>query len=372
MVWLSVALLVSTVLLAVGIGTWRAFLAPARRLARAEAATRAGDFARALNAWREVNAAEAKAGTVPPSTRAAHLRAEGRAALALARTAEAERALALASAADPTDPEPWRLRLERLRVLDLPLEASALGWTAYDSVAPAARRGVLRDLTLDLLADLPEDLARATLTRWAAGEAKSEDHDSRVALLRRYASAPRSGDPDRADRIAELGTLLETDPDDFPAREALVSALLDAGEPDRAGSVLDAWPGPESGRDARYWRLVGRLDLDYRRLPDSAVRAFSRALVDLPHDWKTRVRLARALHVLGRETEARHEAEAVSRTREALDPASLGHRLAADLDRLDDPSALADLASLCEHAGLNRLANAWRSEISRPGQPSPR
>ena len=126
--------------------------------------------------------------------------------------------------------------------------------------------------------------------------------------------------------------------------------------------MLDAWPEPL--RDARYWRLRGRWDLDYDHHPARAVEAFTRALTDLPHDWKTRVRLARALHALGRETASKQEADAVARTREALDPSTLGPRLSADLARLDAPSALLDLSDLCACAGLTRLADAWRREAA--------
>ena len=336
---------------------WRATL-PARRVAHAQAAAKAGHHAEALHAWRVVNA--------DGPARPAFLKAEARAALTLGRADEADRALALASAADPADPEPWRLRLERLRVLDLPLEAQVLGASASAAVPSADRRGILRELTLALLADLPDDLARSTLSRWAG-----TDPEARVALLRRFASMPRANDPTRADRIAELTARLNANPGHLSAREALVSTLLDAGEPDRARSVLGAWPGPEPVRDARYWRLRGRLDLDHDHRPGPAAESFTRALSDLPHDWKTRVRLARALHALGRETEARAEALAVNRSREALDPSTLGPRLAADVARLDRPAALLDLADLCSRAGLSRLADSWRLEAASPPLRSP-
>jgi len=351
----AVASVLVALALAAGVAWWWVSL-PARRIARAEAAAKAGDFATALAAWRAVNASG------PP--RASYLKAEARAALALGRAAEADRALARASDVDPSDPEPWRLRLERLRVLDMPLEAQALGWPAYAAVPPDDRPGVLRDLTLALLAELPEDLARTTLARWADA---APDPDARVALLLRGASMPRPGDPDRASRVAELTRMLDAEPSRLSVREALVSALLDGGDLDRARRALGEWPGAEPGRDARYWRLRGRFDLDYDRRPGPAVDALTRALADLPHDWKTRARLARALHALGRNADARREAEAVNRTRESLDPARLGPRLSADFEHIAEPSALLDLASLCDHAGLARLAEAWRREAaSRP------
>jgi hypothetical protein len=313
-----------------------------------------GDWPAALVAWRAFN-------TTSQARSATHL-AEARAALALGHAALAEQALARAIAADRSNAEPWRLRLELLRVEDRALEAQAVGWDAYQAVPPTSRRELLRDLTLAQLADLPDDLARATLARWAAADASQPNAEARVALLARMAAMPRRDDPDRAARIAELSALSARAPSNLAAREALIIALADAGEPGRGRQALDAWPGPEASRDARYWRLRGRWDLDYDHRPDRAADAFARALADLPHDWKTRSRLARALHALGRDADARHEAEAVSQIRETLDPESLGPRLAADLDRPDDPAALLDLAELCAHTGLTRLANAWHLE----------
>ena len=349
----TIAALAAVVFVAfLGSAAWWRSTTLSRTLARAEAASRAGDHVTALEAWRAVNATS--------QARSASLLAEAHAALALGRAGEADGALARAAEADPTNSEPWRYRLERFRVLDLPLAALDVGWAAYAAVPSTARRGVLRDLTLALIADLPEDLARPTLARWADANPNLPDLDARVALLRRFSSMPREGDPDRATRIAELTALLASHPEHVAAREALVSDLADAGEPERGRALLDAWPKPL--RDARYERLRGRWEIDYDHQPSLAVSAFQAAIESLPHDWKTRVRLSRSLHSLGRQPEARQEAETVSRIRETLDPVKLGPRLAADLDRLDAPKSLLDLADLCARAGLARLSEAWRRE----------
>jgi tetratricopeptide (TPR) repeat protein len=366
--------IVATVALAFSV--WYAQTRPQVLLARAEAATRAGDWPKALATWRQVNAS-------PRARGSTHL-AEARAALALGRAGEAEQALVRALEADPTNPEPWRLRLELLRVEDDPLRAQEIGWAAYASVPPSDRRAVLRELTLALLADLPDDHARRTLALWAGAGAGTDasgsspnasapsNLDARVAFLQRVAAMPRSGDPARAEHAAELMEMLKARPDNVVVREALVTALADIGEQDQGRDVLDSWP--ESRRDARYWRLRGRWDLEYDHKFGPAAEAFRRALVDLPHDWKTHVRLARALQNLGRDAEARAEAETVARLRELLDPAVLGPRLAADLDQArdleHDPRAAADLADLCSRAGLTRLAQAWRREAAaHPAQP---
>ena len=55
-----------------------------------------------------------------------------------------------------------------------------------------------------------------------------------------------------------------------------MTSLADAGELDRGRAVLDAWP--ESDRDARYWRLRGRWELEYEHRPEQAANAFQTAL----------------------------------------------------------------------------------------------
>ena len=146
------------------------------------------------------------------------------------------------------------------------------------------------------------------------------------------------------------------------AREALVTALADAYEPDRGRAVLDGWPGPESDRDARYWRLRGRWDLEYDHRPDRAVDAFRNAVAVLPQDWRSWFGLARALRRIDRDAEARQAAETVRRIREVLDPISLRPSLEAAFAHLDDPAALRDLAVLTGRVGLARLSDAWRTE----------
>jgi hypothetical protein len=288
----------------------------------------------------------------------------------LYRAAQAERSLRRAIAADPADPEPWRLLIEILRVEDRTLEAQQLGWAAYAQVPPEARRTLLRELTLALLADLPDEVFRTTLGRWV--EADPADIDARVALLQRIALQPRAADPDRSSRLARLEALVASHPEHIGAREAHVTALADAGEPDRGRAVLDGWPGPESTRDPRYWRLRGRWELEFDHHPERAAAAFQNALATLPQDWRSWSRLARALRRLGRNGPARQAAETVGRIREVLDPLVLGPGLDTAFDHLDDPAALRDLAGLCNRAGLTRLADAWRAEARVAAGPTER
>jgi len=337
---------------------WLVAESPARLRSRAEAATRAGDWTTALRYWRAVNGTKAAQSIT-------HLE-EARACLALGLAAQAEYGLHQAITADPADPEPWRLLLKILQVEDRSLEALHVAWKAYDQVHPEARRVLLRELTLSLLADIPDELARTTLRRWV--EADGADVDARVALLQRIATQPRAADPDRASLLAAMEALLAEHPDHIAAREALVTALADAGEPNRGRVLLDDWP--QSARDARYWRLLGRWELEYDHRPDRATAAFQTALAEFPQDWRSWSRLARALRILGHDAEGRQAAETVRRIREVLDPLVLGPRLDAAFDHLDDPVALRDLAALCNRAGLTRLADAWRALAQTNAQSS--
>lgn len=321
---------------------------------RAEAEARGGRWEEALRLWRVVNATDA--------ADARSFLAEARAALALGRAAQAEGAIERAGRLDPEDPEPWLIRLEMLRIEDRQVEARRVGWEAYEAVPPGSRREVLKALTLALLADAPDDLARRTLARWM--EADPGDLDARVALYQRMAEHPRADDPGPRERAEALAALVEARPEHVGAREALVLALAEVGEPERGRDALDAWP--DAGRDARYDRLRGRWDLEYDDRPDQAVAALGRAMEALPHDWKTAYRLARALQRAGRPDEARRAAESVARLREALDPSRLGPRLDGDLERLADPAARRDLAALCDSVGLARLADAWRRDADAP------
>src|SRR5262249_49669369 len=120
--------------------------------------------------------------------------------------------------------------------------------------------------------------------------------------------------------------------------------------------------GPATNGRPGSWRLLGRWELEYAHQPERAVAAFRHALAELPQDWRSWYRLARALRVLGRDAEASQAAETVGRIREVLDPRTLGPRLDEDVNHPDDPAALRDLAGLCDPVGLTKVAEAWRQE----------
>lgn len=347
--WLSGAVALGVLILAIVGFAW-VRNRPARLAASAREAALHQQWSAAARLWADYNASV-------PNNADAQL-AEAHAALAAGRAAQAERALARSCALAPELAEPWLLRLEIVRVEDRAAEAQTLGWQAYEAVPAARRVDVLRALTLALLAQAPEELARRTLRRWL--DADPDDLDARVAMARRAAISPRDGDPTRDDRIAELSRLLDAHPEHLGLREALILDLADAGEPERGRALLETWP--ENQRGARFDLLDGRWALEYDGNPAHAAGAFRRVLASQPQDWATRYRLARALAALGEAQDARDEAEVVRRLRETLDPARLGPRLDAAIARLDTPGARLDLAALASQIGLVRLADAWRQE----------
>jgi tetratricopeptide (TPR) repeat protein len=331
---------------------------PAALRMRADAEAQVGHWDRALALWRRVNHT--------PSANAASYRAEARACLALGRAGQAEAALIRASTLDPGSPEPWLTRLEIARMEDRPLDAIAITEAATTVVPSSARRLFAQALTLALLAETPEELARETLRRWLTSD--PGDLDALAALDRRRSFNPDPDDPPIGERIGRLEQILGEHPEHTGVREALVLALAEQGDSDRGRAVLDNWPAPL--RDARYERLAGRWALDYDKAPDQAVDHFRKALRDLPFDWKTHYRLARALQAAGQTEAARREAVEVSRLRERLDPVRLGRQLDKSMHHLDEPASRRSLAELCDAVGLERLASVWRLDAEAPEPPS--
>lgn len=283
---------------------------------------------------------------------------EGRACLALGRAAQAERALRKAAAAAPSESEAWLLLRWCYGWKTGRSTRSLWGWKALDHVLPGARPQLLRELTLAALTDLPDDLARSTLRRWI--DADPGDVDARVALLRRIGAEPRADDPEHESRLVQLRDLLASHPEHVDAREALVTALADAGEPEHGRKLLKTWPLEQ--RDGRFWRLRGRWDLEHDHRPDQAVTALGAALADFPQDWRIHYRLARALQIVNRPEEARREAETVGRIRELLDPLTLGPKLDAAFSHLGEPAAFQTLASAPGRDGPGSLASGARPE----------
>ena len=198
-----------------------------RRLARAlrsqaEAAAQSGDWSAALKSLPGVQSTSA-------ATALTHL-GEAKAALALGRAFQGEQSLRRSIAADPGNPEPWQLLLQILRVEDRTLDASE------------HRLGRLREVGSRGTSGGPAG-ADARPARRAAGRGRPEERFAagstpiqttsmrEIALVQRVAAQPRAGDPDRAALLAELESIVANHPDHITAREVLVTALADAGEP---------------------------------------------------------------------------------------------------------------------------------------------
>lgn len=345
------------ILSVVALAAWAMLPADSSRLERqARQAADARDWDRAADLLARRNARD--------DAPAESLLAEARAQLARNHAREAELALRRATAADPRLAEAWLLILEILRLEDRQPEALRIGREAEAAVDHADRLRIRRALTLALLADAPDHIALPTLRSWA--EADPDDLDSHLALIARQAqTGPRGAGPvaaRAAARVVSLEDLLARNPRHIGVRAAVISALAEAGQIDRGRELLDSWLSED--RDLRYDRLRGRWDLEYDHRPAEAVASFERVLAGLPHDWKTRTRLARALHAVGRDADARAQADIVARHGEIVRPDRLGARLSHDLERQDDPTALDDLARLCDSLGLSDLATSWREEAA--------
>ncbi len=179
--WLFITVTATALPLILALIRWSTGESPVWLRSQAEAAVHAGDWPTALRYWQAINATKA-------ATSLTHL-GEARAYLVLGQAAQAEDSLNRAIEADPSDPESWRLILQILRVEDRAIDALRIGWRAYDRVDPEARREVLRELTMTLLGELPDQLVRTTLQRWV--DADSNDINARSALWQQIIDQPR-------------------------------------------------------------------------------------------------------------------------------------------------------------------------------------
>ena len=201
--WLFATLAATLLLLILALIRWSTGESPIWLRSQAEAAVHAGDWTTALRYWQAINATKA-------ATSLTHL-GEARACLALGRAAQAEYSLNRAIDTNPSEPEAWRLMLQILRVEDRSIDALRIGWRAYDQINPETRRELLREFTMALLGELPDQLVRTTLQRWV--DADSNDVNARSALWQRITDQPRATDPDRSIVLNALETLVVEHPD---------------------------------------------------------------------------------------------------------------------------------------------------------------
>ncbi len=309
---------------------------------RAQRLAERGRWSDALEAWRIVN----EATEADTDSRIAHAEA----AIAVGRPGEAESALRPLLEARTPRPRAWTLMLDLLRIQERRDEALMLTRRGLDTVDLEHTPVLLRAGVQAVLTDVPDDQVRTTLRAWMAAEPDAPHAE--IAYQRQIARRPRLDDPSAEDRADRLWDLVRAWPEFAPARIALVEALADAGRPLEARPVLEDWP--ETAASTGHQRIRGRWALEFEGAPGLAVEALEPVVDRVPHDWKSRYRLARALRLLGHTNRARIEARRVFLTRERLEP----NELRPLLRQLDDGMPVPDLAQRLRDVGLTRLAKA--------------
>ncbi len=256
---------------------------------------------------------------------------------------------------NPDKPDGWLLILDLARILgssDMMMENTnqILKINSVNRSTP-----VLLASTLGLLTDLDQLEVRKRLNKWSASELESPL--ARAYLLLRYAENPLPEDPPRDLRIEQARVLASRYPDSIAVFTALIETLFNGGYYQEAMEVLDKWP-LEHRSGTAYHRLQGRRLQDVEGKHRDAVGEYQEALKFMPHDWKTRYRLARALAASGKTEESRNEARRMSEIRESLDPIQLGELLKSALPKGRSPEP-DRLVGLLKKIGLNPLADAW-------------
>ena len=314
-----------------------------------EKTAKANQFAESEKAWQKLSIAR------PESVTAKDRVAWATAALRADHPGAALSILDQWKSASPEMPDGWLLLLDLLRVLgdadQFSSELNALLQT------PVARRtsSVLSSATLGLLTDLDQSDVRSRLKKWV--EKEPDQPLAQAALLLRYATNPLPDDPSRDVRLQEARELLQRFPQSLMARSALVETLFNSGLYEEAAEALEGWP--QAGRNSTAWhRLQGRRLQDQDQNPAAAVTEFQQVLKSMPHDWKTRYRLARALKASGSPDEANLQARRMTEIREMLEPTALEPILkrAIPKGRPPEPSPLIELLQRLQ---LHELAKSW-------------
>lgn len=256
---------------------------------------------------------------------------------------------------NPGKPDGWLLILDLARIFgssDMMMENTN---EILNHALVNRSTAVLLASTLGLLTDLEQLEVRARLNKWSANE--QESPLAKAYLLLRYAENPLPEDPPRDLRIEQARILASRHPDSVAVLTALIETLFNGGYYQEATEVLDKWP-LEDRTGTAYHRLQGRRLQDVEGKHRDAVGEYEEALKFMPHDWKTRYRLARALAASGKIEESRKEARRMSEIRESLDPIHLGELLKAVLPKGRSPEP-ERLVGLLRKIGLNPLADAW-------------
>lgn len=348
--WSGYLLIVPFVLLALAVYLFASIASGETKTRRTiENATKNNRFGDAEKAWKSLALANPK--SISPKDRIAWATA----ALRADHPGAAISILDAWKSSNSEAPDGWLLILDLLRVLGDADLFSAEVESLLQSPVAMRTTSVLSSATLGLLTDLDQAEVRSRLKRWVENE---PDHPlAQAALLLRYALNPLPEDPSRDERLKQARELLLRFPDSSMARSALAETLFNSGLYEEVAVVLDGWPN--SQRVTTSWhRLQGRRLQDLIQKPEEAVAEYQLVLKSMPHDWKTRYRLARALMAGGIADEARQQAHRMTEIRELLEPTALEPVLKRAMPKGRPPEP-AQMVPLLQKIELNSLAKSW-------------
>jgi tetratricopeptide (TPR) repeat protein len=294
-----------------------------------------------------------------PSASAERVRA-GALLLGAFRLGEAEAAYRAALAIDRRSEEALRALVVICGVERRARDQEEALWALHDLGGTATAIEALRLLAPGVPVippdSLPREIDEAQLLR-RARESDPRDAWATIALADLLRSR---GEADAARGLLIGKPVVEGDRPWFWAwGSAWGRLLLDEGRDAELAFLIDRWPG--GGGDASGWlALVGSWRAEQGRFGEAA-EAFRGAVRADPRDPRNRYRLARALRSAGNEKEAERE-EAAFRAAEEL------KAVASEIDEeAPDPVLMARAAELCETAGRQREARAWRELVGRSG-----
>jgi hypothetical protein len=254
--------------------------------------------------------------------------------------------------------EGWQLSIELRRALG---DGDGVNLVMRDMLrSPEARRSaaLLTVATFGILTAMNAEESQERLRRWA--ETEPESPMATVWLLARQfeefdlGGGSGSGSFDEADKLAARW------PSDPDVLRIYVESLFLRGDYEKVRLTMDRWP--EDLRDSVAWsRLSGRRALEVDKDPGTAILHFRNVLAKIPHDWRTRYRLSRALSGAGQAEEARVEAKRTVEIRELLDPSGLEAKLKEAFPKGSQPvpSKLIELLTRIDQTELARAWSEW-------------
>ena len=319
---------------------------------------------------------------------AAARKAEARILLFLGRDAvRAERAVRRAVAADGDDAEAAYL-LWRLLDLTRRHEDAEPCFRTVLAATPAAERGkVLRDwylsqfypvtATMDLDGLMgfrltpADDATRVESNRLVGFRAAHPDSSTANAAMARWFQS--NGDLSFA--LELLDGALAARPEEARSDPfflgTLVDVLIDLGQAERAGEVLDGWP--DGDRSRGYWLARGRVEQEVRDQPAEAARSYEEALRTWPGpiDWRTMHRAAGS-HARAGDTERAAALRSRAGTLEGLLDEKVHAGLRKALVGLDNPESLRQVVDFYREIERPEESGAWTEFLETlPAVPDP-